>query len=34
MDIRRRSTEATGVRITDVAEFDLVLHNLRVPETV
>ena len=32
MEIRRETTEATGVRVTDVAEFDLVLHHLRVPE--
>ena len=32
MEIRRETTEATGVRVTDVAEFDLVVHDLRVPE--
>jgi heme-degrading monooxygenase HmoA len=34
VQIRRDTAGSTGVRITDVAEFDLVLHNLRVPETV
>ena len=32
--IRRETAEATGVRITDVADFDLALHHLRVPELV
>ena len=32
MEIRRETADATGVRITDVAEFDLVLHHLRAPE--
>jgi heme-degrading monooxygenase HmoA len=34
MMIRQEATESMGVRVTDVAEFDLVLHQLRVPETV
>jgi heme-degrading monooxygenase HmoA len=34
VQIRRDTAGSTGVRITDVAEFDLVLHHLRVPETV
>ena len=32
MEIRRETTDATGVRVTDIAEFDLVVHHLRVPE--
>lgn len=32
MQIRREATDATGVQITDVADFDLVMHHLRVPE--
>lgn len=34
MALRREATESLGVRVADVAEFDLVLHHLRVPETV
>ena len=34
MAIRRETAENMGVHVTDVAEFDLVLHHLRVPETV
>ena len=32
MEIRREATDQMGVRITDVADFDLVIHHLRVPE--
>lgn len=32
MEIRREATDATGVRITDMAEFELVMHHLRAPE--
>jgi quinol monooxygenase YgiN len=34
MGIREEFAPAMGVRITDAAAFDLVLHHLRVPETV
>jgi len=34
MQIRREVTDATGVTITDIADFELVMHHLRVPETV
>ena len=34
MRIREEIAPAMGVRITDMATFDLVLHHLRVPETV
>jgi heme-degrading monooxygenase HmoA len=33
VDLRRQAAEAMGLRITDVAEFDVALHHLRVPET-
>ena len=33
MAIRRETAESMGFRVTDVAEFDLVLRQLRVPET-
>jgi hypothetical protein len=32
--LQQESYAATGERMTDVADFDLVLHRLRVPETV
>jgi heme-degrading monooxygenase HmoA len=32
--MREEFSRAMGIRITDMAEFDLVLHHLRVPETV
>lgn len=32
MAIRQQTMDATGVEVTDVAEFDLVMHHLRVPE--
>ena len=32
--MREEFSQALGLRITDMAEFDLVLHHLRVPETV
>lgn len=32
VEIRRETADATGVRITDVAQFDLVMHHLRAPE--
>jgi heme-degrading monooxygenase HmoA len=32
--MREEFSNALGIRITDMAEFDLVLHHLRVPETV
>ena len=32
--IRERSIETMGVTFTEVAEFDLVIHHLRVPELV
>ena len=32
MAVRREAMAATGVEVTDVAEFDLVMHHLRVPE--
>jgi|1185.fasta_scaffold261769_1 heme-degrading monooxygenase HmoA len=32
MEIRRESTSAMDVRVTDMAEFELVMHHLRVPE--
>ena len=34
MALREEFAPAMGVRITDMAAFDLVLHHLRVPETV
>jgi heme-degrading monooxygenase HmoA len=34
MSMREQFAAALGVTITDMAEFDLVLHHLRVPETV
>jgi len=34
MSMREQMGAAMGVRITDMAEFDLVVHHLRVPETV
>jgi heme-degrading monooxygenase HmoA len=30
--IRQQTMDATGVQVTDLAEFDLVMHHLRVPE--
>jgi heme-degrading monooxygenase HmoA len=33
MQLRRETAEHTGTRITDVAEFEVVMHELRVPET-
>jgi hypothetical protein len=32
--MREEFTPRMGVTITDMGEFDLVLHHLRVPETV
>jgi heme-degrading monooxygenase HmoA len=32
MQIRQQAADTTGLRVTDVAEFDLVMHHLRVPE--
>jgi heme-degrading monooxygenase HmoA len=32
IEMRRETAEATGVDVTDIAEFDLVVHHLRVPE--
>lgn len=32
--LRRQTSEELGLRITDVAEFDIALHHLRVPELV
>jgi len=32
--LRPQIAQAMGLRITDMAEFDLVVHQLRVPETV
>ena len=32
--LRDQLSQALGITITDMAEFDLVLHHLRVPETV
>ena len=34
MAMREEFTREMGVTLTDVADFDLVLHHLRVPETV
>jgi len=34
MGMREEFSRAMGVTITDMAEFDLALHHLRVPETV
>jgi len=32
--LRSQITQAMGMRMTDMAEFDLMVHHLRVPETV
>jgi hypothetical protein len=32
--MREEFTRQTGGEITEIAEFDLALHHLRVPETV
>jgi hypothetical protein len=32
--MREEFSSAMGIRITEMGEFDLVLHHLRVPETV
>ena len=34
MGLREQAAREMGLRVTEVAEFDLVLHHLRVPETV
>jgi quinol monooxygenase YgiN len=34
VSMREEFSRALGIRMTDMAEFDLVLHHLRVPETI